>query len=68
MVPSLSFKPDRITKMPSASPINPPQSSELLRRNLTLLFSLTGQFVFLASPSVSITLRSESVTSTTNFL
>src|SRR3954453_15698632 len=39
MVPSLSFKPCQITKPPSASPINPPQSSELLRRSLTVVWS-----------------------------
>src|SRR5689334_16964015 len=36
MVPSLSLSPDQITKPPSANPISPPHSSELLRRNLTL--------------------------------
>src|SRR4029078_2298915 len=129
MVPSLSLSPDQITKPPSANPISPPHSSELLRRNLTLdsllmrdafgcrssyrdheglylysviaskakqsivtgarrvwiasslsLLAMTGtaagcsqrprkpQFVFFPSPSLSITLRSDSVTSTTNFL
>src|ERR1700754_1761006 len=39
MVPSLSLMPERITKMPSASPISPPHSSELLNLKRTLDFS-----------------------------
>src|SRR3954469_5879604 len=39
MVPSLSLTPCQITKAPSASPIKPPQSSELLKRRLTVVWS-----------------------------
>src|SRR4051794_38239441 len=121
MLPSLSLMPERITKMPSPSPISPPHNSELLSLRCTPGFSaigyafdarsqcrpgecrdpytrsmviragedehnyerrwlwvpafagttgrvLSNQFVFFAKPRVSMTLRSDSVISPTNFL